>query len=632
MDQLLRTYSTASDLDIFTSPSRAYSTEDGLFSTSPWAPEDESVGNEFFQIQDLRRALESRLQEASSSSGSARRSEMPKSVESDTENSDAWNDADDADGQDKGTPFDQDTLGQYDNDNAYAEGADLDLPLRSPSFQMRVFDPGSTDYESSNEYSAEAIENTVQEWSGKAQELPAISEEEPVAAEATGVFPTGVKRRSSDTGVAFPSTSSQRGLVIRRVSTMTDYQRLKGRHKSPKLVAFKASPAGPAVTAMSIEPAEARKVATIYEDSGPMTYQTQPSTRRTSQSIHSDLGISQMVWEEPSSSSDSDITVLTGSGIDYLVVGEIKGDDASSSPMERLKTKLKAWSWEREMSEASPDNRVRHITLLDTDERRQRRQSSDFLENPPGPPNTVRASGESSAINSDPQTPADEETYEEDEDEAVLELKAKSLPRPMQIQHSTSSAGSSGDYLGVPRRTTSLPTSPSVSEREESRFPHRDSVDISHARMDWDEIKDKRNQELIMNARDSFLINKHRLESKHPKSGTSVTPPGGPITWSRFGGLSPIIDASPPSATSIEEWKMKQMAGSLGKKKVEVIAEPEPLAEEYRATGAKRRNIEASRKKVEVAEPHTQHPGEHEDCPICEVHRPRWFEAEHREW
>lgn len=628
----MRTYSNMSELDSFASPSRAYSTEDGLFSTSPWIIDDENPRDEFIRIQDLRVALEARLHEASSSSGSARRSEMPKSVESqssDSIDSNARNDADDDDGRDETMSMDQDHDQESPDmdagDNVWAEGIDIDLPLRPSSFQMRVFDPGSTDYESSKEYSAATIATTAQEWSGKVQELPSIREEGSIPIEAKDFAPAYVKRRSSDTFIQSAVSPNIHGM--RRVSTMTDYQRLKGRHKSPKLVAFKASPASPAMTAMSVQPAEAWKVATIYEDPGHTSYGSEHSSRRTSQTIRSDLGISQMVWEEPSSSSDSDITVLTGSGVDYLVAQDVEGDNASSSPMERLKTKLKAWSWERELSEASHDSRLRQVPRSYTEERSGRRQSSDYLEEPPGPPNTVRHSGQSSALNSDPQTPTDADRDEYDEDDSVIELKAKAWSRPIPVPSSTSSAvASSSEFLAIPRRTSSLPVSPSVSESEETRFPHRDSVDISHARMDLDEIRDKRNQELIMNARDSFLITKSRLEARHPKIGRSVTPPGGAITWSRFGGLSPIVDASPPGVFLLE--------ARAGKQKL--VQTPEERPDEHEAKKAKQYVRSAAKKKVEVVEisreHENEHENEHEDCPICEVHRPRWFETEHREW
>lgn len=625
-EQLPQSSGSRIEQDSWTSPSCAYSTEDGLFSISPWAPEGENFVDEFFRLQDSPGALVDRIHEVSSNSGSARHGERPPSLESDPAYSDIGDTHDDDDDDECDDVLILDMGNDVDNDDVFAEGVDIDLPLSSPSFQMRVYDPGSTDYECSNEYSAEAIESAAEEWSGKVQELPSITEEESVAAEAMDIVATDIKRRSSDTIVQPPLSSKDHG--IRRVSTMSDYQRLKGRHKSPKLVAFKASPAGPAITAMSVQPAEAWKVASMYEDATTSSHDSSVPRRRTSQTIQSDLGISQMLWEEPSSSSDSEITVLTGSGIDYLVADEIEEDNASPSPMERLKTKLKAWSWERELSEASPDNRSRFIPLIDTDERRHRRQSSDFVENPPGPPNTVRHSGQSSMINSDPQTPADPDVLEDDEDEPVMELKTKNSFRPIRGQDSNDSAAFSNDYLAIPRRTASLPSSRSMTDGDDACFPHRDSVDISHARMEWDEVKDKRSQELIMNSRDSFIITKSRLEAKHPKGSRSVTPPGGAITWRRFGGLSPIADASPPGVSLLEARKGKQKADGP----VEAAESHQQHAHEHGVKTEKHKGRGSSKKKkVELVDTLEQESDEHDDCPICEAHRPRWFEAEHRE-
>lgn len=215
----------------------------------------------------------------------------------------------------------------------------------------------------------------------------------------------------------------------------------------------------------------------------------------------------------------------------------------------------------------------------------------------------------------------------------MIELKTKSSPRPIPGQPSTSGAPSSWDYLSVPRRTASLPSSRTVPDGEESCFPHRDSVDISHARMACDEIKDKRSQELIMNSRDSFLITKSRLQAKHPKANRSATPPGGAITWTRFGGLSPIADASPPNKSLLEARKGKQRDDGSVYKRVDIMEESEhDSTDERRPRTKKHRSRSSSKRKVELVEAPTQHPDEHEDCPICEVHRPRWFEAEHREW
>lgn len=344
------------------------------------------------------------------------------SDQSDAVDSNIGKDADDHDDRDDVVVLDQDEgggVGYMDTHNdVYAEEVYADLPIQSPSFQVRVFDPGSLEHACTSEYSAETAEITVHEWSGDTQELPAIKEEEPTTEGTTEHVPTYMQRRSSDTGLQFPNSSGGHGM--RRVSTMTDCHRLKGRHKSPRLVAFKADAASPVITAISVRPAEECQIASMYQDGTKLPFESEAPSRRTAQAMQSDHGISKVVWEELSSSSDSDITVLTGTGIDYTIIDELAGDNASPSPMERLKTKLRAWSWEREMSEASADNRSRFVPVLDAEERSHARQSSDYLENPLGPPNTVRHSGQSSTIHSDPQTPADSEALEGGQDDFTL--------------------------------------------------------------------------------------------------------------------------------------------------------------------------------------------------------------------
>lgn len=156
-----------------------------------------------------------------------------------------------------------------------------------------------------------------------------------------------------------------------------------------------------------------------------------------------------------------------------------------------------------------------------------------------------------------------------------------------------------------------------------------------------------------MNSRDSFLITKSRLEAKHRKTRQPVTPPGGTIKWNRFTGLDPIADASPPSASLLEAWKSRQKIEEVGLNGVEAmeiyqrpeeqlpgkrkhksvdVALHEHHTDQHDKGKGKRKTAGASRKKVEVVETPQEVTNEHEDCPICEVYRPRWFETEHREW
>jgi len=154
------------------------------------------------------------------------------------------------------------------------------------------------------------------------------------------------------------------------------------------------------------------------------------------------------------------------------------------------------------------------------------------------------------------------------------------------------------DYLAVPNygQSRSTPTSPSggrlhsplprplsnLAAEDEHFKGHRDSFDLYNSRRE----KEERLNQQLMATRDSFLLTRSKYDSRFARTA------GGPVTqWSRFGGLSPIMDASPPDA-KIER----------GLKAMSKLAQEQKVHEE-------------------------PHADEHVGCSICEVERPRWFEA-----
>lgn len=134
----------------------------------------------------------------------------------------------------------------------------------------------------------------------------------------------------------------------RRYSSLTELCRLKSRLKTPNspFVAPKASLARPAVTAVTVHSSDSPRLATVLEH---------PEDRyRTAQTIQSDLGICQMLWEEllPSRTSSTS-TMFT----DENVLAGPSGATDTAPMMEQVKTKLTAWKWSREFMEDSSDDK-----------------------------------------------------------------------------------------------------------------------------------------------------------------------------------------------------------------------------------------------------------------------------------
>ncbi|RMY49674.1 hypothetical protein D0863_15078 [Hortaea werneckii] len=162
-----------------------------------------------------------------------------------------------------------------------------------------------------------------------------------------------------------------------------------------------------------------------------------------------------------------------------------------------------------------------------------------------------------------------------------------------------------------------------LTPEEEDRFKtHRDSVDIHHRRLN----EEKMNTHLQA-TRDSLLITKskydarlrphnpylplqqHQHQHQHPLSPTH-------IQYSRFGGLSPILDASPPSSEATTTTTTKQSV------------KPVPVSSASKEVPVKVTVLEGE--ESEEDEPDSAHPDEHVGCAICAVERPRWFAANHR--
>jgi len=287
-----------------------------------------------------------------------------------------------------------------------------------------------------------------------------------------------------------------------------------------------------------------------------------------------------------------------------------------------VKTKLTAWSWAKEPEE-DDDAGPQFLPLLELEDDRHRTHreiSTPGLEEPPAPPNTeassARNSGPSSARHSAPQTP-----YEEgggDEEDSVIQYSTvedadregdddetdDNIPIELRFKASLSRSRSatmptampSSDYLNVSSVRPGVGTRQlsNLEIYEEHFRNHRNSVDVYRRHLANEECMNPH----LAATQDSFVLTKSKYESRFPKNG------GGPSTlksfptiqYSRFGGLSPILDASPPDARN--------------ERGVEAMA---------KLARVMRNEVEERERSV--------HPFDHVGCPVCEVEWAKWFEA-----
>ncbi|KAI7221461.1 hypothetical protein KC333_g1712 [Hortaea werneckii] len=540
------------------------------------------------------------------------------------------------------------------------------------------------------------------------------------------------------------------GIVPRRASSMGDFNRLQGRPTLRPLPA-KAAPAGVALTATSVHPAEQHKINPIYQHPNARwrhdVYDSRKPTR-TEQTVYSGGTKYQILWEEPpQSDTDSDTTLIMESSETPQVI-EPDSDSIlahisrSPSPMGKLRTKLAAWSWAKEQEELGMEEehdedeagqggggtRAKATSqlmpaagaacLLST-RRRSPIEDAFGSEGPFAPPNTAK-SGASSAQRSAPQTPflecRDEggqwgirveapdafdpdtghtvesqgeffdvdDVGEEGEEEAGLVIglgssSSSSLSNAAADMHrrllkpalsrvrsatlpSSPATTTTLDYLSFPAAASysRLPgpsllsssilqqqhqqhyhhnlANPSFSrhfsnltQEEDDRFrTHRDSVDIHHRRLNNEE---KMNTHLQA-TRDSFLITKSKYDARprshhnpylplqHQQHQHSSSPTH--IQYSRFGGLSPILDASPPSSETTTTTTKQQSGKAVPISSSSASKTP---SGEVPVKVTVLEGEESSSEEDDEPDPSAAHPDEHVGCAICAVERPRWFEA-----
>ena len=398
-----------------------------------------------------------------------------------------------------------------------------------------------------------------------------------------------------------------------RRASLPEFADIKGRFKLLP-ASTKSDPAGCVVTACSVHVAEAPRLNTIYENAGVRhkDIDRDHDHVKTAHTVRSDSGMLQMLWLERPSGPGSSVTLLEDSTREpgaVLLWSDVNISQVSS-PMDRVKTKLAAWSWAKEHgleAEGSPPNRIPLLAIGDEVSSTGSGGHTPQTEAPFAPPNTERPSGASSAKQSIHHSPLQQHSecpdIDEEEDDPPLELKARTtLSRS--ASESAEQAGAVGtDYLCVSSRSPSLPSTPggtmnviaiprqlSNLAAEDAHFKtHKDSLILVHKRQE----EGKMNHHL-MSSRDSVILARSKLDTRYPKSASE------PKSSCRARALSPIPDASPPDARvqfGIEAMSKATEAGLGRQPKVPNRGVEEP------------------------------HPDEHADCSIYEVERPRWVEA-----
>ena len=402
---------------------------------------------------------------------------------------------------------------------------------------------------------------------------------------------------------------------IRRNTSTTDFIRMKRRIKLQP-VSSKADPAPCAVTACSVRASEAPKQDTVYAHPGARVRLSSPDRQctMTAQMLRADSGTFQVLWQEPPPSGSSGAVTL----LERPTVGaqqcasEFDGPvTRASSPMDKVKTKLAAWSWARERGLTNEHGKPKWLPLLAIEEDDTSHCTPSIhtpqSEDPVAPPNTERPSGASSARHSAPRSPPGEAEIaadpEDDEEDQPIELKVRAkfsrlpsapslfppsdyLDVPTQQSHSTpSSPGGTRHTIAISRQLSNLAA-------EETHFQtHRDSV-ILTKRHKHDE---ERTNQQLMNSHDSIILTRPKFDTRYPKAVSDSR-----HTSSRVRDLSPLPDASPPDA--------RRQSGLSAMLK---IADSPASREQKVGKGG---HADA-------------HPEEHEGCPIYEVEQPRWFEA-----
>ena len=318
------------------------------------------------------------------------------------------------------------------------------------------------------------------------------------------------------------------------------------------------------------------------------------SSTHTAQSVRSADGNFRALWEEASASdSSSDASVAENGDTTQATISEHDAtSESAATPMERVKRKLAAWSWNRDDTE--DDDEADNPTLRLQGFPGRRCPSGE--EGMPAPPNTEYSSVAPSRRHSIPHGQS-------------AALKLNTQPESGQGRTPFVKSSPATPTIGYPScedsSISNLSRQMSASALQDPWFrTHRDSVALTHRRLD-----DKRGaiNAQLATTQDSVVLTRSRFE-KYPRSRVLTDAHTGKIT---FGGLSPIMDASPPDP--------RTHYGSVQR------ASPAKASLEHARGSTSRESIDAlvvekpAESSVEVA----GHADKDDGCPICQMERPR---------
>lgn len=427
-------------------------------------------------------------------------------------------------------------------------------------------------------------------------ELPVILEDEPLTSSPDRHYQSAFedeqpasRRRVSDPEARLPFAPIARR-PPRRSSSMNDFWPNKERID---LLPFaqKAEPAHCATTYWSVKAADSPKLHTVYEHPN-VTHRhthTGPGEKLggTAQTVCSGNSTYEMLWEDdPPTRSGSTVSLVHDADDRDVTAGNESWEPARSaatlSPMGRVKHKLAAWSFARQQEQCDDDGDPQWVPLMAVDDNRALRRHSDSEEDPAAPPNTAKNSGVSSTKHSTPHVHSENQSDNED----VEDLSPEPDPSAREhvgIRHRVRAHSASPS---VPRLSSPLlHRTSSLSDTDERFRSHRDSVELSRCKLNEGRVNNS-----LMSAQDSFYLTRSKYNARYPKTGAVPV-----ISFSRFGELEPILDASPPDA--------QKRSG--------------------------RRLMERATSSRAVVNADDVHPDEHVGCAIFEVDRPRWYGAHH---
>lgn len=337
----------------------------------------------------------------------------------------------------------------------------------------------------------------------------------------------------------------------------------------------KSTAADTAVTLTDVH-AVPSTTSSISDKSKALSQKTSSISNSTVQVVESRNGVFEVVWDDSGSDeSDEDQPEPSRSQFFQESESEYSRTDASTGPslagLHRVNSKLANWSWNDDSDEGrnragrcrfrpevqvfpdelSPDSEVAHLDLhappsSKLPSEHPSRDASQL-------PNSRRLDSNLAVIEDDPGHSDFTITCLEEinEDHETGQTSLATVPGPYVDNKSGQVAANSRrrQLSNLVRRLSNLP------EKDEYFKSHRDSLILSRKQL-YHPLPSKH--------RDSVAVAKERLRRKLHRSPTAPkTIRAKPTQQVRFGGLSPIMDASPPTTSAAGNYERHAVTRSI---------------------------------------------------------------------